>query len=100
VSIEIRDFAGTTSEIEDVHARVGAVHDVDVAAVVDLAVVRLNGNLAALVGARSDTPLVRITGDGRNVVPDFPRIERIEDVERAHAGIEVRNEEHALVVDG
>jgi hypothetical protein len=43
----------------------------------------------------SDTALVRLRGDRRNEKRDFLRVERIADVERAHAGVEIRHEQDA-----
>jgi len=46
---KIRDLARLARDLQDVHARVGAIDDVDVATVVDLEVVGLDGDLAALL---------------------------------------------------
>ena len=78
---------------------VGAVRGVDVAAVVDLDVVGLDRHLAALGGARADAALVGLVGGGGDVIADFLRVERIADVERADAGVEVREEQDAVLVD-
>src|SRR5258707_10001023 len=51
---EIGGLARGTRQLEDVQARVRAVDDVDVTAVVHLDVVGLDRHLAALVGAGAD----------------------------------------------
>src|SRR5688572_28597410 len=79
------------SKLEDMHPGIGAVDDIDVAAVVYFDVVGLDRDLAALpAGAAVDAALVGLVGDGRNVKADFLRVEGIADVDRAHAGVEVR----------
>src|SRR5438093_7077069 len=76
-------------EFEDMHAGVGAIDRVDVAAIVDLEVVGLYRDLAAL-RARSvlDAALVGLVGRRRNVVARLARMVGIGDVDRAHAGVE------------
>src|SRR5687768_10040329 len=68
-SREIRDFPCRAGQLEDVHARVGAIDDVDVAAIVDFDVVGLDRGLAPLLTtlpAAADATLVRLRRDRRN----------------------------------
>src|SRR5262249_60859297 len=71
----------------------------DVAPVVDLDVVRLDRDLASLVRSSTHTSLVGFAGDGRYIERDLSGIERSADIDRADAGVEVREEQDALVVD-
>src|SRR5262249_49370467 len=96
VSLEIRHLSGCTGQLQDVHARVRPIDDVDVAPIVAVDVVGLDGHLAALVAAAADAAFVGLVADGGNVVADFPYVERIADVERAHTGVEVRDEQDAV----
>src|SRR4051812_23871635 len=48
---EARDLARLAGELEYVHTGIGAVDDIDVAAIVDLDIVRLDRDLAALLAA-------------------------------------------------
>src|SRR5262245_13601382 len=74
---EIRNLARGAGQLQDVQSGVRAIDDVDVAAVVHFYIVRLDRRLAALVGPRTDTPLIRLRGDRRNVVGNLPRTEGI-----------------------
>src|SRR6266849_656470 len=91
--------SGRAGELENVHARVRAIDDVDVAAVVDLDVVRLDRDFARFVRSRAHAPLVGLAGDGWNVERDLFGVERIADIHGAHAGVEMREEQYTLVVD-
>ena len=85
------DLGGIARQPEDVHAATRPVDDVNVAPVVDLDVVRLDDELAAIregIGVR-----------GRDEVADFLRRVRLTDVDRPHARVEPRNE-HDLLVEG
>src|SRR5437588_11055713 len=96
----MRSFS-SLRELQDVHPCVGAVDDVDIAALVDVDVVGLDGDLAALAAVdRLDAALVRPVCGGRDVIADLARMERIADVDRAHAGIEPGDEESAHGVHG
>src|SRR5258706_16091543 len=64
-----RIIAASFSHLQDVQAGVGAVDDVDVAAVVDVDIVGLDRDLAALARVRLDAALVGLVG-GRRVVED------------------------------
>src|SRR4051812_36000041 len=91
-SWQVGHFTSGTGELEDVQAGVGAIGGVDVPAVVYVYVVGLDRDLALLARASADTAFVGFGRDRRDVEPDFLRVERIADVERAHAGVEVRDE--------
>src|SRR5262245_44297778 len=93
------EASGRAGELENVQARIRAIDDIDVATVVDLDVVRLDRDFALFIRSRADAAFVGLAGDGWNVEPDFSGVERIADVHGTHAGIEVRKEQHTLVVD-
>ena len=86
-------------QLEDMHAGVGAIDDVDVAAVIHFHIVGLDGNFAMLFRARPHAALVGLVGDRRDEVADFLRMIGIAHVERAHAGVEPREEQDALAVE-
>src|ERR1700688_3772816 len=96
---EIGDFARGTRQLEDVQAGVRAVDDVDVSAVVHLDVVGLDRHLATLVRASANAPPVGLARHSGDVIPDFLRVEWIADVEDPHPRVEMRDEQHTLVVD-
>src|SRR6202521_6237256 len=81
------------------HAGVGAIDGVDVAAVVDFEVVGLDGRLAAFgsVG-RLDAALVRLVAGRRYVIADLAWMKRVANVDGAHPGIEPCREEGAFGV--
>src|SRR5439155_6266247 len=76
-------------EPQNVHAGVGAVDRVDVAALVDLDVVGLDRGLAALFRPLPDAAPLGPRGDGGDVISDLPGTKGVADVERAHPGVEV-----------
>src|SRR5437763_732835 len=76
-----------------------AIDDIDVAAIVDLDVVGLDRDLAALFRTLAQAALRGLVGDRGDVVRDLLRVIRITDVERAHAGVEERDENDSPVVD-
>src|SRR6266850_1623029 len=96
---EVGNLARGARQLQNVHTRVRPVHDIDVAAVVHFDIVGLDCHLAALVCARSDAALIGFGVYSRDVITDFLWIKGITNVEGAHTGIEVRDEEHALVID-
>src|SRR5215475_15314380 len=82
------------------HPRIGAVNDVYVSTIVDFRVVRLNRNLAAFTAAGLGyTAFVGLLCDRGNVIADLFGTIRIANIDRAHAGIEVRDKDHALIID-
>src|SRR5919106_332342 len=84
--------ARLAAELEDMHAGVGAIDDVDVAARVGFDVVGLDRRLAAVLAVDLHAALVGLLGDRRDEVADLPGLEGIADIERAHAGIEEGDE--------
>ena len=62
------------AQFEDVHAGVGAIDDVDVAAGVGLDVVGLDRGLAAVLAVDLHAALVGLVGDRRNEIADFLRL--------------------------
>src|SRR5690349_6973271 len=97
---EVGDGAGGPGRLHDVEAGVGPVREVDVAAIVDVAVVGLDRHLAARRAAgHLHTALV---GPGRHrgdVEAGLGRMERVAPVHRAHPRVEVGDEDQAAVVD-
>src|SRR5262245_6840476 len=74
---EIRHVPRRAGQLQDVHAGVGAIDGVDVAAIVDLDVVRLDRDLAPLGRALADTPLVGVRRRRGNVVADLLEVVRV-----------------------
>src|SRR6516225_2509958 len=99
------DRARLAGQLQNVHAGIGPVHHVDVAAVVGLDIVALDRGLAALLSVDLDAALVGCLGDGRYEVADLLRVEGIPDVDGAHPGVEpgrkrkllIQHRRHALV---
>src|SRR5882762_9660478 len=87
-------------EPQNVHAGVGAVDRVDVAAFVDLDVVGLDCDLTALLRPLADAALLGPRRDGGNVIGDLRGMEGIADVQRAHPGVEIGEEHDAPVIRG
>src|SRR5262245_14063133 len=75
-----RDDARLAGELDDVQAGIGAVGDVDVAAVIDLGVVALDHRIAAALLA-ADHAAARLSGlrDRRDEVADLLGIVRVAD---------------------
>src|SRR5579872_2818879 len=87
-------------QFEDVHAVVGAVDDVDVAAVVDLDIVGLDHRCAVLLAVlKLDAALVAARRHRRDVGGDLLRAVRVANINRTHASIEMREEHDPLVID-
>src|ERR1700686_192190 len=82
------------------HPSVGAIHDVDISAIVDLDVICLDSDFAALIRSCADAALVRLVGDRRNVISDLFGMKRIANIESANSGVEVRDENDSLVKSG
>src|SRR6266702_6603164 len=80
-------------------ARVGAVDDVDIAAVIGLDIVGLDRDLASLAALDRNAALVGGLRDRRDEIADLLGVIGIADVERAHPGIEEGDEGHLLVID-
>src|SRR5205814_5934873 len=77
---------------------VGAIREIDEPAVVDLHVVRLDGNLAAPRPVRH-APLAGALGGGGDVEGGLARRIRIAHVDGAHAAAEIRDEDELAVED-
>src|SRR6478609_7695403 len=88
---EPRDRARLARELEDVQARRRAVERVDVAAVVEVHVVRLDRALAFALAVDRDARLGRVRRDLGDEVRDLDRHERVADVDHADARVEVRD---------
>src|SRR5207237_5092874 len=95
----VLDLPRGASQLQDVHARIRAILDVDVAAVVHFDVIGLNGYFALLVRAGAYAALVRLICDRRNKVGDLLRMEWIAHVESAHSGVEMRDENDPPVIN-
>src|ERR1700747_915750 len=65
-SLQAGHLPSLARELEDMHAGVGAVDDVDQAARVGLHVVGLDRDLAAVLAVDFDAALVGLVGDGRD----------------------------------
>ena len=85
----MRNRAGIASQFENVHAGIGAVDDIDIAAIVGLHVIGLDCDLAAVLPIHLDAALIGHRRGRRNEVSDFLRMVRIADIDGAYAGIEV-----------
>src|SRR5712672_1121327 len=81
------------------HSGVGAIDDVDVAAIVYFHVIRLNRDFAFLIRALANAALVGLIGYGGDEISDFLRIVRVTNIDGAQAGIEMGDENDALVVN-
>src|SRR5580700_1420942 len=85
---KIGDAPGRAGELQDVQAVVGAVDDIDIAAIVDIDVVGLDHLGAMLLVAELGAALVAARCDRRNVVAGLAGVIGVADVDGAHAGIE------------
>src|SRR3989442_5939538 len=92
-SLKLRDSTCRTAEFQNVHAGIGAIDDVNVAAIVDLNIVRPDRDLAALLRAGTDAPLVGLVGNGGNVKAEFLCVQRVAAVPSAHPALEKGGEE-------
>jgi len=92
-----RNRAGVAGQFENVHASIGAVDDVDIAAIIGLHVIGLDYDLAAVLTIHLDATLVGRRRDPRNEISDFFRVVRIADVNGAHAGIEVAEKDDSFI---
>src|ERR1700685_1340285 len=73
-------------QFQNVRAGIGAVDDVDIAAIVGLEVVGLDRDLATVLAVYLDTTLVGIGRDRRNEIANFGRVIGIANIKRANAG--------------
>src|SRR5450756_800326 len=96
---KIRDFARLARQLEDVHAGIGTIDNVDITAIVDFGVIGLDRDLAAVHAIDLDTALGGVLADCGNIVGGLARRERIADIHDSQAGIEPGNEYQALVIN-
>src|SRR6476620_475990 len=75
-------------QFQNVQAGIGAIDDIDVAALVGFDIVGLDRDLASLLAIDGDAALVGRLGDGWDEVADLERMVGIANVERPNAGIE------------
>src|SRR5262249_3049254 len=99
LSRQVRGAAGPTGKLENGHTGVGAIDDIDITAIVDVYIVRLNRDFAALVRSGADASFICFAGDRRNVITDFDGLKRIAYVDGADTCIEMGKEKNATVVD-
>ena len=97
VLLQPGDRARLAGHFQNVHAGIGAIDHIDVAAVVGLQIVALDRDLAAVLAVDLDAALLGRLGDRRNEIADLLRTVRIADIDRAHAGIEPGHERELLV---
>src|SRR5215510_9588587 len=71
--LHARGGASFTRQFQDMHAGIGAVDDVDVAAVIGFHIVALDRDLAAILAVDLDAALVGRLGDRRDEVADLLR---------------------------
>src|SRR5262249_33583488 len=90
------DPARRAGQLQNMHAGIGTIDHIDVAAVVGLRVVALDRGLAAVHSIDLDAALVGRLRDRRDEVADLLRLIRVAHVDRAHAGIEVGDEDDLL----
>src|SRR5947207_4925999 len=98
-ALESCDLARLAGQLEDMQAGIGAVDRVDVAAIIDLDIIGLYGELAAVGSADVDAARLRLRGDRRDEIRDLARMVRIANVDCAHTGVEMRDKQDAAIVD-
>src|SRR5262245_21114260 len=96
---KIRDATRCACKLQNVHACVRPVDDVNVASIVDLDVVRLDRDLTPLFGTRPDTTLIGFFCYRRDVVTNLSGLQRVAHVESANTRVEVGDKENPAVVD-
>ena len=74
--------------LQDMHPGIGSIDNIDVTPVIQFDVVRLDGRLASLIGARTDTAFIGFLGYCGNVITDFFRLQWVTDVDCAHSCVE------------
>src|SRR5436305_2873176 len=87
-------FAG---QLQDVHAGIRAVDDVNVTAVVGFDIVGLDRGFTAILSVDFDAALGGGFGDRRNEVADLPRTIGITHIHGTNAGIEVGDKGELVV---
>src|SRR5438552_12641729 len=91
------DRPGAARELQDVQPGVGAIDQIDEAALVGLDVVALDRGLALVLSVHLDAARIGVRGDRRDEEADFLRPVGIAHVERANAGVEEGDERQLLV---
>ena len=89
--------ASITSQLQNVHAGIGPVDDIDVAAVVGFDVVALDRRGAALLAVDLEAALLGCFRHRRDEMADLPGMIRIAHVERPHPAGEIGDEGEFLV---
>src|SRR4051812_25568060 len=79
-SLHPRGLARVAGELQDMQPGVGAVDDVDIAALVGLDIVGLDRGFAAILAVDRDAASVRRSRDRGDEIPDFPGVIGIADV--------------------
>src|SRR5882724_5772846 len=98
--MEIGDGPGLAGQLQDVQPGISTIDNVDIAAVVDLDVIRLNRHLAGFPTAGDgDTALVGFVSNGRDVEGYLLGAIGVTDVHGPHTGVEVGDEHQAPIVD-
>src|SRR6266567_1337278 len=82
------DRPGAARELQDVQPGVGAIDQIDEAALVGLDVVALDRGLATVLPVHLEAARIGVRGDRRDEEADFLRPVGIAHVERANAGVE------------
>ena len=72
--LQTRHGARLAGQLDDVHAGIGAIDNIDVAAVVDFGIVGLNRDLAAVHAIDLETTLVGVLRDCGNIVGGLARL--------------------------
>src|SRR5262249_28366112 len=86
------DLLGCAYQLEDMHPRVRAVHDVYEPTAIELDVVRLDDELTDFLSTDRRASHVRVLGGRRDVESHFLRAERLADVDGANASVEPRHQ--------
>src|SRR5262249_21497584 len=96
---EVRGVARGARQLKDMHAVVRAIDNVNITAIVDLDIVGLDDLGAVLLAiVELGAALVAVRRHGRDVIGEFLRMVWVADIDRPHAGIEMREEHDPLVI--
>ena len=97
---KIGDGPRCAGQLQDVHAGVGAIDNIDIPAVVHFDVICLNRHLTGFPTACDrDTALGGLLCNRRDVKGHLLGTVRITDIHSSHAGVEVGDEDEASVID-
>ena len=89
--------SGWTGQLNDMQSGVGPIDEINQAPIVDVNVVGLNCSLALFDAVDRGTTLIGIGCRRGNVIPHFPRLERVSHVDNPHTRVEPRQRLHLLV---